>query len=510
MFDSLLLFSENKVLVGNHIFSKSKKSVSNSDFPSYFDVDFLSTIDGVVLPVDLFTPSFDSTMQLDCAYRDRRGAIVTLSGDGSNLIEGVREKRDGHLVVVFSINSSNYAWVADSLRETDLYVGTYEFFNNKVYAFDSVSCFNKTVCNIGGVGYPLVYDDFLTLDSFLYRDYMEGVICLVRGKQFKWKECWTLDLRVDDVRGNTVNVLGSWIVVPEQCLIGDIIEVTTAPARFVKKRPDKCKAQSGDGIFSAAPFSACYDLVDHCFIGGPCRVAPRVYCSGCDGCGDGQVVREVHNFSRANNVRFYSPCCLDCGRGDKFTHTCAMFRLKGYCYCLQEGELYKPDDVGYTDSDVVEDCLPGVPLVSVLDIRAREETLTRSRFKLPFDIKSYVPIVKGMKVLVLNPSFNYDSNYFINWFRGMVDVYGNTKDFKRLYEQDYDILDLIIVFSVGIRIDFANIFDKMKKNAKLLHIGYNERGKKYFNFIAPVSGYVVVNPELSCFDGEVLFQNRLV
>lgn len=241
-------------------FNFGKKEAAMVAFANFPDGtvldDFLS---GVTFPRMLYTPSFHSEMQDDFAYRDYAGLLNTTYGE-MYVIEGVREKRDGVLAIVFSYKTKCYALIENKVYDTTLKVGRYEVCAGKVYAIDYPA---SGFVTIGGSIYEVIWEDFTTVDTFGYnKDRMEGVVVLVSGVQFKWKEVWTLDLKVLDADGVRIKVMDAYVTCGAAVKPGDIVEIAVETMSFVRVRPDKKSSQSVRGILNAMPFSFFYEAVE--------------------------------------------------------------------------------------------------------------------------------------------------------------------------------------------------------------------------------------------------------
>jgi hypothetical protein len=312
------------------------------DFNDFACLDFYSSVShykkmGAIFPSELSTPSFDYLMQCDFGYNSVDGSFVSVTGC-TYIIDGVREKRDGQLATVFSLDATNYCMLDGSVRETDLLVGQYEFFQGKFYAFNRYNACNK-VCKFGCAEFGLCYDEFVPVDSFFYdATKMEGVIVSVFGKQYKWKQMWTVDVAVDAVRGFEVSILGHWIQTEFSCLVGDIVELIVSTNTIYRKRPDKVIPQSPYGLLSAAPFSDFYSEIELKPLAENRVVLPYIACV----CSGSSVVcsPEYVEFVRLNGDVFYAPTCFKCGRGPRLKHKCIMYDLKGYCYCAHRAPVF--------------------------------------------------------------------------------------------------------------------------------------------------------------------------
>jgi hypothetical protein len=97
-------------------------------------------VDGVVvekrLPHQWSTPNFDADMQASFSVLDgNRERIIT--GNGKYLIDGVREKKDGELLISVGVGNKQYVVLNQRVEETNLPVGRYEKIGKKLYNLDA-------------------------------------------------------------------------------------------------------------------------------------------------------------------------------------------------------------------------------------------------------------------------------------------------------------------------------------------------------------------------------------
>jgi hypothetical protein len=233
-------------------FDAGKDVICDTIFSNFkFEGEKAEFLRDVELPLVIYTPSFGSGLQEMFSYVDYKGDIIFFSGP--LVIEGVREKRNGTLALVFRYLKANYALIANVVYPTSLPMGRYEVIGDLIYAIDFPV---KGWAHIGGSHCEVIWDPFVTMDTFVYDPLkMEGAILLIGGFQFKWKEVWTVDVVVTDCVGSMIKVMGRLIECGALVRAGDVVEVAVEGPTFIRVRSDKKKGQETGSILNATPFS---------------------------------------------------------------------------------------------------------------------------------------------------------------------------------------------------------------------------------------------------------------
>lgn len=274
-------------------------------------------VDGVVvekrLPHQWSTPNFDADMQASFSVLDgNRERIIT--GNGKYLIDGVREKKDGELLISVGVGNKQYVVLNQRVEETNLPVGRYEKIGKKLYNLDADW---EGLFWIGLQEVEVCRHNWCDPMTFEWQRNMEGIVVRVDGLQFKWKRNWTVDMQVVAVMKNEI-CLTSGVVTRGDVFVkeGDIVEYDYVARQILRVRPDKREAQRPYGLSQAAPCDWFFSVRKTGVLGKLVR-GSRIY---------GPEEREMITIvpPRKENVEsfFFD---IECGRS-----TPSFFNLHGY------------------------------------------------------------------------------------------------------------------------------------------------------------------------------------
>jgi len=197
----------------------------------------------VSYPLYFSTPSV-STHILKNLTIDTSYGKVLVSGDGRYLMSRYRRKLDGDLLVVVMVNNVSYGLLSGRFFLIEgLGVGRYELCEGFFYPLDDSPVSNYVV--VEGVTYQLGFgNSWLLMDSVSPVLDWEGVIVLINGHQYKFKNNWTLDLAVyPNKAGFFSTSMGSLFLDQSLGLVaGDYVELDARTMAFIKKRAPGSKS----------------------------------------------------------------------------------------------------------------------------------------------------------------------------------------------------------------------------------------------------------------------------
>jgi hypothetical protein len=170
-----------------------------------------------------------------------------ISGKGQNVLEGVREKRDGIMGVSYIKDGKQLLLIENKSYSTSAPLGTYEICGNDAYLLDGKM--TKTIEYYDKVIKVLtVHENKFMSPSKLYDilpEESEGLIALISGLEYRVKKKPTREGKFLHIPHNGYMRLEHDLIrYDEFCRLpklkpGDVIEYEVATKSFVRKRYDK-------------------------------------------------------------------------------------------------------------------------------------------------------------------------------------------------------------------------------------------------------------------------------